>query len=163
MVQYSLPHVSSQSRHLVVRPTARSMHTPPHSFISSSHIPYGSFFFIIIAQSIDTASYVFKGLISLCTFASLDIELDSPLYLVFLPHSIPCKPPLKAIDSDPDSTTRPGSETPGANKQTNLHPNRLYHLPPASLRPPRFCRRVFEISARKNEYILRVFTYYYKP
>jgi hypothetical protein len=54
------------------------MRTPPHSFISSSHLPYGSFFFIIIAQSIDTASYVFKGLISLCTFASLDIELDSP-------------------------------------------------------------------------------------
>jgi hypothetical protein len=125
MVQYSLPHVSSRSRHHVVRPTTCPMHTPPHSFISSSHPPYGSFFFIIIVQSIDTASYVFKGLISLCTFASLDIELDSPLYLVFSPHSIPRKPPLKAIDSDPDSTTRPGSETPRANKQTNLRPNRV--------------------------------------
>jgi hypothetical protein len=65
------------------------MRTPPHSFISSSHIPYGSFFFFIIAQSVDTASYVFKGLISLCTFASLDIKLDSPLYLAFSLYSIP--------------------------------------------------------------------------
>jgi hypothetical protein len=82
----------------------------------------------LLHQSVDTASYVFKGLISLCTFASLDIELDSPLYLVFPPHSIPCKPPLKAIDSNPDSTVRPGSETPGANKQTNLRPNSISRL-----------------------------------
>jgi hypothetical protein len=119
MVQYSLAHVSSRSRHHVVRPTARSMRTPPHSFLSPSHCPYGSFFFITIAQSVDTASYVFEGLISLCTFASLDIELDSLLYLAFSLYSIPRKPLPKAINSDPDSTARPGSETPGANsKQT---------------------------------------------
>jgi hypothetical protein len=130
MVRYSLPHVSSRSRHHVVRPTTCPMRTPPHSFISSSHPPYGSFFFIIIAQSIDTASYVFKGLISLCTFASLDIELDSPC--ISFSRLFPFLVNLLLRQSTPIRTRPHGPEA----KLPGLTSKQTYILTNGHRRPP---------------------------